>query len=266
MAQALTDAPQTRAQPTASIPQPVIRHIGIADLRIAVSRGIDDFLAAPTQLAFLCVIYPLVGFAAARLAVNGALMPLVYPSIAGLSLLGPLTAVGLYEISRRREAGQAATWRDAFRALNAPGSAGIAALGLVLLLLFIAWIGAARLVFLDAFGTLRMTPSEFLGALATPEGLRMILIGHAVGLVFAVAALAITVVSFPLMLDRAVDARTAVATSIRAVVANPVMMALWGLFVAFSLAAASLPLFVGLAVVMPVLGHATWHLYRRLVV
>jgi uncharacterized membrane protein len=81
-----------------------------------------------------------------------------------------------------------------------------------------------------------------------------------------VVTLAITVVSFPLMLHRAVDARTAIGTSIRAVAANPGMMALWGLFVAFSLAAASLPLFVGLAVVMPVLGHATWHLYRRLVV
>ncbi|WP_291297247.1 DUF2189 domain-containing protein [Elioraea sp.] len=251
--------------PTAAI-TPEIRRIGIADLRLAVSRGIDDFLAAPTQIAFLCVIYPLVGFAAARLAVNGALMPLIYPAIAGLSLLGPLTAIGLYEISRRREAGAQATWRDAFRALNAPGAPGIAALGLALLLLFIAWIGAARLVFLNAFGTLRMSPSDFLGALATPEGLRMILIGHAVGLVFAIIALAVTVVSFPMMLDRAVDARTAVTTSVRAVAANPVMMAVWGLFVAFTLAAGTLPLFVGLAIVMPVLGHSTWHLYRRLVV
>lgn len=261
MAQAATGSQIPTTAPTAQI-----RRITLADLRLAVSRGIDDFLAAPTQIAFLCVIYPLVGFAAARLAVNGALMPLVYPAIAGLSLVGPLTAIGLYEISRRREAGEAANWRDAFRALSAPGAAGIAALGLVLLLLFIAWLGAARLVFLDAFGTLRMSPSEFLGALATPEGLRMILIGHAVGLVFAVIALAVTVVSFPMMLDRAVDVRTAVSTSVRAVAANPVMMAVWGVFVAFSLAAASLPLFVGLAVVMPVLGHATWHLYRRLVV
>jgi uncharacterized membrane protein len=246
--------------------RPEIRRIGIADLRHAVSRGIDDFLAAPTQLVFLCVIYPLVGFAAARSAVDGALMPLIYPLIAGLSLLGPLTAIGLYEISRRREAGHPVRVSDAFGVLNAPGTAGIAALGLVLLLLFIAWIGAARMVFLHVFGPARMTPSEFLGALATPEGMRMILIGHAVGFVFAAIALALTVVSFPLMLDRAVDVRTAIGTSIRAVLANPVMMALWGLFVAFSLAAASLPLFVGLAVVMPVLGHATWHLYRRLVV
>lgn len=256
----------SRQDVPAATTAPAIRRIGIADLRLAVSRGIDDFLAAPTQIAFLCVIYPLVGFAAARLAVNGALMPLIYPAIAGLSLLGPLTAIGLYEISRRREAGEAVTWRDAFRALNAPGTAGIAALGLVLLLLFIVWLGAARLVFLDAFGTLRMTASEFLGALATPAGLRMVVIGHAVGLVFAIIALAITIVSFPMMLDRAVDARTAVWTSIRAVATNPVMMAAWGAFVALALAAASLPVFVGLAVVMPVLGHATWHLYRRLIV
>jgi uncharacterized membrane protein len=249
-----------------AVAAPQIRRIGIADLRHAVSRGIDDFLAAPTQLIFLCVIYPVVGIGAARLAVDGAVMPLVYPLVAGLSLLGPLTAIGLYEISRRREAGLPASPRHALSVLNAPGTAGIAALGLLLLLLFMLWIVAARLVFLHVFGTTRMTPSEFLGALATPDGMRMILIGHAVGLVFAVVALAITVVSFPLMLDRAVDAKTAIWTSIRAVAANPVMMALWGLFVAFSLAAACLPLFVGLAVVMPVLGHATWHLYRRLVV
>lgn len=252
------------ATPAAAIPE--IRRIGIADLREAVSRGIDDFLAAPTQLAFLCVIYPLVGIAAARFASDGALLPLLYPLVAGLSLLGPLTAVGLYEISRRRERGLPASPLDALSALNAPGSAGIAMLGLILLGLFFAWLVAARLVFLAVFGAVRLTPSEFLALLATPDGVRMILIGHAVGFVFALVALAITVVSFPLMLDRAVDVRTAIATSVRAVLKNPVTMALWGLFVAFSLAAACLPLFVGLAVVMPVLGHATWHLYRRLVV
>lgn len=245
---------------------PVVRRIGIADLREAVSRGIDDFLAAPTQIAFLCVIYPMVGFAAARFAANAAMLPLLYPLVAGLSLLGPLTAIGLYEISRRREAGLPARARDALSVLNAPGAQGIAMLGLILLLVFFLWLAAARLVFHGVFGQVRMTPSEFLGALATAEGMRMIVIGHAVGLVFAAVTLAITVVSFPLMLDRAVEMRTAIGTSIRAVAANPVMMALWGLFVAFSLAAASLPLFVGLAVVMPVLGHATWHLYRRLVV
>jgi uncharacterized membrane protein len=263
MAQAITGTHMTE---TAATSAPEIRRIGIADLREAVSRGIDDFLAAPTQLVFLCVIYPLVGLAAARFASDGAMLPLIYPLVAGLSLLGPLTAIGLYEISRRREQGLPASPRDALAVVRAPGSAGIAMLGLILLGLFFAWVVAARLVFLSVFGPLRLTPSEFLGLLATPDGVRMILIGHAVGLVFAVVALAITVVSFPLMLDRAVDMRTAIATSVRAVARNPVTMALWGLFVAFSLAAASLPLFVGLAVVMPVLGHATWHLYRRLVV
>lgn len=263
MAQALAGQDLPHSVPAAA---PEVRRIGIADLREAVSRGLDDFLAAPTQLVFLCVIYPMVGFAAARFAANEAMLPLLYPLLAGLSLLGPLTAIGLYEISRRREAGLPASPRHALSVLKAPGAAGIAMLGLVLLLIFFLWLAAARLVFHAVFGPVRMTPAEFLGALATAEGVRMILIGHAVGLVFAVVTLAITVVSFPLMLHRAVDARTAIGTSIRAVAANPGMMALWGLFVAFSLAAASLPLFVGLAVVMPVLGHATWHLYRRLVV
>lgn len=125
---------------------------------------------------------------------------------------------------------------------------------------------ATQRVFLSLLGRLRLTHAEFLALLGTPDGVRMILIGHAVGFVFAAVALATTVVPFPFMLDRAVDVGTAIATSVRAVARNPVPMALWGLFVAFSLAAACLPLFVGLAAVMPVLGHATWHLYRRLVV
>lgn len=245
---------------------PEIRTIGVADLREAVSRGIDDFLAAPTQLIFLSIIYPLVGLAAARVAVNGELMPIVYPLIAGLSLLGPITAIGLYEISRRREAGLKASWRDAFSVVNSPGIGGVVALGLVLLAIFVAWIFAAREVFAVVFGSVPRSPAAFMADLASPEVVQLVLVGHAVGFVFALAVLAITVVSFPLMLDRAVGVRVAVVTSVKAVLANPVTMAIWGVFVAFALAAGSLPLFVGLAVVMPVLGHATWHLYRRVVV
>ena len=101
--------------------------------------------------------------------------------------------------------------------------------------------------------------------LTTSHGWALIIAGNVIGFIFAAVVLSISVVSFPLLLDRDVGAAVAVQTSIRAVLANPLTMALWGLIVALALVIGSIPLFVGLAIVMPVLGHATWHLYRRVV-
>lgn len=247
---------------------PGLRQIGVADLREALSRGLDDFLAAPTQLVFLGLLYPVIGFFAARAAWGGAMLPLLYPLLAGLSLMGPVVAIGLYEISRRREQGQAVSWVDAFAVLRSPAILSIAMLGLMLLGIFLAWLVAAQVIYSATIGA---APHATLGALLhdvidTPAGWRMILIGNVVGGAFAVLVLTLTVVSFPMILDREVAPALAVRTSIRAVMLNPLIMALWGLVVAASLVVGMLPLFIGLSVVMPVLGHATWHLYRKVVV
>jgi uncharacterized membrane protein len=240
----------------------------LSDLRNALVRGYDDFMATPTQLVFLGIIYPLVGLVAARAAAGGDLLPLFYPLVAGLSLMGPVAAIGIYELSRRREQGLEVSWVNAFDILRAPALGSIVALGLLLCVIFVAWLLAAQMIYEMTMGRLPFPGSvrEFASqVLGTPEGRSLILLGNAAGFFFAVLVLTLTVVSFPMLLDRNVGVTMAVRTSVRAVVANPVTMAAWGLIVAVLLLFGCLPVFVGLAVVMPLLGHATWHLYRKVV-
>ncbi len=253
--------------PRQAVDLPIVRRIGVADIRAALAAGVDDFLAIPTQLVFLCILYPIVGFAAARAVVGTDLLPLLFPLVAGISLLGPVLAVGVYELSRRREQGLPVSWLNAFDILRSPALLGIAAVGVVLLAVFTAWIGAAKLVYLATVGPAApASPGAFAAALLdTPAGWHLMLLGNLVGLVFAVITLMLTVVSVPMLLDRGGSPVLAMQTSVRAVLANPAAMALWGLAVAATLLLGCLPLFIGLAVAMPVLGHATWHLYRRVI-
>jgi uncharacterized membrane protein len=248
--------------------EPTVRAIGMSDLRGALSRGWADFMETPTQLVFLGIIYPLIGLVAARAAAGGPLLPLFYPMVAGLSLMGPVAAIGIYELSRRRESGRDVSWLNAFDVLRSPALGSIVALGLLLCVIFVAWLLAAQMIHRATLGTLPTPQSvdEFARqVLGTGEGWTLILVGNAVGFIFAAMVLTLTVVSFPLLLDRNVGVGMAVRTSVRAVRANPVTMAAWGLVVAGLLFLGCLPAFVGLAVVMPLLGHATWHLYRRVV-
>jgi len=242
---------------------PTIRRIGFGDIRSALASGVDDFLAMPSHLIFLCLIYPTVGLG---LAVANQL-ELFYPLASGFALIGPFAAIGLYEVSRRRELGMAVTWRDAFDVLRSPALPSILALGLLLGVIFLCWLGAAQALYQWLFGAFAAQSSlDFAHeVLTTPRGLALILLGNGIGLVFAALVLSISVVAFPLLIDRDSGAAVAVHTSIRAVAENPVMMAIWGLIVAVLLVIGSLPFFIGLAIVMPILGHATWHLYRKVV-
>jgi len=248
-------------------PAPAVRRIGVADLGLALARGYDDFAAYRTDVIFLCVIYPLVGLVLARLAFGYDLLPLIFPLASGFALVGPFAAVGLNEMSRRREAGMAVAWADAFGVFRSPSFGAIVLLGLVLMAIFLLWLLAAEAIYQITLGP---APPASVGGfvydvLATPAGWSMIGLGVGVGFLFALLALAISVVSFPLLLDREVGFDTAVLTSIRAVLTNPGPMAAWGLIVAGGLLIASIPFFLGLIIVMPVLGHATWHLYRLIV-
>lgn len=246
---------------------PVIRKITPADLKEALARGFDDFWAMPSHLVFLGLIYPLFGVCLAALTFTNNALPLLYPLATGFALVGPIGAIGLYEISRRRELNLPTSWRDTFDVLKSPSLPSIIALGVVLLGIFLTWLTSARLLYEALFGYAAPTsyPQFINQVLTTPEGMRLIVWGNLLGFVFAVAALSVSVISFPLLLDRDVGAAVAVYTSIKAVLMNPMTMALWGLIVAAALFVGSIPLFVGLAIVMPVLGHATWHLYRRVV-
>lgn len=246
---------------------PVVREITIADLKDVARKGIEDFLAMPTHVIFLAIIYPLVGLFLARLTFGYQLLPLLFPLVAGYALIGPFAAIGLYEMSRQREQGREVGWKSAFDVFKCPSLDAIGALGLVLMIVFLLWLLAAMWLYRSLFDATPQTVTGFLSEVfTTSHGWALIVFGHALGFPFAALVLIIGVVSFPMLLDRDVGVLTAVRTSIRAVMLNPVPMAAWGLFVAVALAAGSVPFFVGLAIVMPVLAHASWHLYRRVVV
>ena len=247
---------------------PVVRKIGIGDVRQALASGIDDFWTMPTHVVFLSLIYPVIGLLLAYAVFGLELLPLLYPLAAGFALLGPFAAIGLYELSRRREMGLDTSWRHAFDFVHSPSFRPIIMLGLMLLLLFIVWILVANEIYIANFGYHKFESLTALtgAVLGTPEGLNLLVVGNLVGGLFALVAFMVSVVSFPLLLDRNVGVAVAVATSLKAVFINPIPMACWAMIIAGGLVIGSLPALVGLAIVMPVLGHASWHLYRRVVV
>ena len=246
---------------------PIIRTIGISDLFQALRLGWEDFKMVPSHAIMLCLIYPVLGLVLARMVVGYSVLPLLFPLAAGFALIGPFAALGLYELSRRIERGEQTPVWGALGVMRHPSIAAIIGLGTLLLALFVTWVVTAQALYVAAFGSESAAgiPEFATKMLTTPQGWWLIVAVCCVGFLFAVVALCISVVSFPLMLDRHVDLGDAIMTSLRAVAANPLPMAAWGLIVAVLLVLGSLPFFLGLAVVIPLLGHATWHLYRKVV-
>lgn len=251
----------------ATLSQPRIRTITPMDLRDALWRGWKDFEAQPSHLVFIALIYPIAGIVLAQLTVSYNIFPLLFPLLSGFALLGPFAAIGLYEVSRRREKGLDSSWTHALGVLQSRSIGQIALLGAMLTGLFLAWLLSAWVIYRGLLGLpADVSTGDFLRAVFTTfDGWVMIVVGNSIGLLFAILAFSISVVSFPLIIDRHVDAPTAIRTSIAAVEANPRVMMYWGLMVTGLLVLGCLPMLVGLIVVMPVLGHATWHLYRKLV-
>ncbi|MGV3552547.1 DUF2189 domain-containing protein [Rhizobium sp.] len=249
------------------MPRPAVRKISTLEVLDALRLGLIDFQEKPSHYVFLCLLYPVMGMVLMVWSAGADMLPVMFPLASGFALLGPIAALGLYEVSRKRELGLDPSWREAFDVRKSPALFSIFAAGCVLFVLFIAWINVAQAIFEWHFGpVVPASLSAFLAdVLTTWSGWQMMFWGDLFGLAFAVVALSISVVTFPLLLERDVGAAAAVATSVRATIANPVPVFLWGLIVAALLVIGSIPVFAGLAVVLPVLGHATWHLYRKLV-
>ena len=245
----------------------VVRKLSLSDLSAALRLGWDDFQAMPSHAIMLCLIYPVLGLVLFRLVLGYSVLPLLFPLAAGFALIGPFAAIGLYELSRRRELGEEAAAWHAIYVLRAPSFGAMLELGILLFVLFGVWIATADAIYIAIFGhtPAASIPDFATHILTTPEGWLLIIVGCGVGFLFAVMALCTSVVAFPLLLDRHSTAIDAVRTSLRVTMENPMPIAVWGLIVAALLVIGSLPFFVGLAVVLPVLGHATWHLYRRAV-
>ncbi|PSJ60184.1 DUF2189 domain-containing protein [Pseudaminobacter soli (ex Li et al. 2025)] len=244
-----------------------IRKIHFSDVNAAFREGAEDFWDKPSHYVFLCLIYPIVGvFLISWTSGNNAL-PLLFPLMSGFALLGPIAALGLYEISRRREKGADTSWRHAFDVRHSSALPSIAVVGIWLFALFIAWLLVAKALYISLFGPAAPASMSLLlhEVFYTQQGHQLIIWGNLIGLAFAIVALATTVIAFPLLLDRDVGVVAAVEASARSVMINPLPMLYWGLIVAVCLVLGSIPFFAGLAVVIPILGHATWHLYRRVI-
>jgi len=247
---------------------PEVRQLTIGDLFAALGDGWRDFWRKPSHLAFLGLIYPLVGAVLAVWSSGHNSWPLLFPLVTGFALIGPFAALPIYEMSRRQELGLDTHWSAAFDVFRTPAFAAIAALGVWLMIIFTIWLMSAQFIYESLYGPgSPPSLSAFIDEVfTTSEGQTLMLWGNLVGFGFAVLALATAVVSIPLLLDRDVGAAVAVQTSIRVVLRNPLVTAFWGLLVVAILILGALPLLVGLAIAVPVLGHATWHLYRRAVV
>jgi uncharacterized membrane protein len=260
---------------TAAVPRIAIRKITLVDIAHAITEGIADFKAKPmTHLPIIALIYPFATAFAFLFVFNYDTLPLAFPIISGSLLVGPLVTIGLYEMSRRIEKGEDISGLQAFNFFKSPAIWDIVLLGVFLVALFFLWLATAMTLFAMTLGdpwqslpTESASLGEFFRQLfMTPPGWTLIVAGNLTGLVFAVVALSVAVVSFPMLLDKEVSLATAMQTSARVVIANPLMMAIWGLVIIATMTLGAIPALVGLAIVIPVLGHASWHLYRKVVV
>ena len=244
-----------------------VRKIGDEDLRIALRQGLDDFLDMRGDILFAGLIYTMIGIAAVVMTTNEALMPYFVPVVAGVGLLGPIAAVGFYELARRREKGETSNWSHFFDVVKRPAADDMGVVAALMLLIFFAWLLAAGLLYALLFGLATPTSvPQFLAMIFTTlRGWALIVAGAAIGAAFGWVVLGLSVVSLPMLVDCDVSAADAVSTSWRAAQENKGELFRWGLVVTALLLLGSIPLFVGLAFVLPWLGYSTWHLYTRLI-
>ena len=251
---------------TAVIPE--VKKVTFGDLRSAFWSGLKDFLRAPQYGLFFGGVYAIGGLILMYAVAVIGVFWLAYPLVIGFALIGPFIATGLYEVSRRLEKDEPLIWSGVLGVIAEQKNRELGWMAFVMLFIFWVWMYQARTIFAVFFGSSGFASIDgFVTAVfTTPTGLTFLAVGNLVGAIVSIVLFTLTVISCPLLLDRDVDFVTAMVASIRTVLKSPIAMIGWGVFVVLSVIASALPAFLGLLVVLPVLGHATWHLYRRAIV
>ena len=245
---------------------PTIRRPAIDDMKAALAAGWADFRAEPLFGLTIGGVYTLGGLLILYVVNRLGYGFLGFPIMAGFALIGPFAAISLYQVSRLREQGEKVTWAKVAAGLTPGVMRECYYLGILLIFLLAIWLKSGAVVYAIFFGMRLLSLPAFTEAvLTTSAGYGFLLLGHMIGAGFAILVFSMSVVSFPMMVDRGIDFVSALITSIRTVRLNPVLMLGWGAFIGLALLAGFLTFFIGLMVVLPLLGHASWHLYRRLV-
>lgn len=245
---------------------PDVRAASWADLRAALDAGWRDFRAAPGMGLAIGLLYAAGGWLLLWVLELKEIRGLSFPVVAGFALIGPFVAVILYEISRRREMGLSLGWGEVPAMVARTARKQILYHGFILMFWLAVWSRVGVMLYAIFFSASPDRFWELAGEMVTTShGISFLIVGHLFGAFFAGIAFCLSVLAFPFLLDRDSDFITAMVLSFKAVLASPVVMLAWGVFIGAVLALASAPLFLGLLVALPLLGHASWHLYRRLV-
>ena len=263
-----SDSPERSARNDSdAAPMPTVNSLTFDDLQTCLKAGLADFTHAPSYGLFFGGVFVLIGLFIIQSLFVWEKTWLMYPMLIGFPLIGPFAAVGLYEVSRRRQSGEPLAWNKILGVVREQSSREIRWMAFVLLFIFWIWMYQIRLLIALFLGRMSFaTLGEFMDVVfSTPEGVLFIVIGHIVGAFFALVLFSTTVISFPLLLEREVDFITAMITSFKTVIASPVVMLSWGVFVTLAVMASFVPAFLGLLFVLPVLGHTTWHIYKKAV-
>lgn len=261
------DVVATSASIRSTVAEPEVRAITVDDVSAALSDGLRDFRAAPAFGLLVGLVYAVAGNVLFWIATSFDLVFLAYPLAAGFALIAPFAAVGVYEVSRRIDKGGSLSLGSLIGAVPAHARRELAYMALVTLFGLIVWIYAAGFTYALFFGIHPLPADDIVAMIvSTPRGVFFLVAGNILGALLATVIFAISVVAYPMLLDRDVDFVTAMIASIRTVLAAPMVMIGWGIFIATMLLIAILPMFLGLVLILPWLGHATWHLYRRAVV
>ena len=247
---------------------PAVNALTADDIKAALSQGLSDFRKAPLFGLFFAGVYVLGGLLIVQSLFVWDMSWMIYPVAIGFPLIAPFAAVGLYEVSRRLAAGEPLEWAEVLSVIRLQSRRELAFMAFVVLFIFWIWMYQVRLLIALVLGRLSFATWESFAQtlFGTTEGMVFLAIGHVVGAVLALVLFAVTVVSIPMLLERNVDFVTAMITSIKAVFASPAVMLGWGVIVTLLMIAAMIPAFLGLFLVLPVLGHATWHIYKKAVV